>query len=186
MPDLSHLWQRLMRATALVFGLAVGVGVTVFAYSNTASVDVSWAPLHFNGVPLWTVAVVPLAVALAVGALYHWFNNLHHFTEHMRHRRRVKELEAELASLKSHLDTALAMPDHAKVEDKTKVEADEMAEEPTPAAGAEPEPQPEPVVAANGGDKANKKSRKRPAVLSETEPVAVADLESKPETPAEN
>ena len=183
MPDMSNLWQRLLRATALVFGLAVGVGVTVFAYSNTASVDVSWAPLHFNGVPLWTVAVVPLAVALAVGAVYHWANNLHHFTEHMRHRRRVKELEAELASLKSHLDTALAMPDQAKVEDKTKVAAEELPEEepaPTPAL----EPQLEPVVAANGGDKANKRSRRRPAVLSETEPVAVAD--SEPETPADS
>lgn len=183
MPDLSQFWQRLLRATALVFGLAVGVGVTVFAYSNTTSVDVGWANLRFNGVPLWTVAVVPLAVALAVGALYHWFNNLHHFTEHMRHRRRVKELEAELASLKSHLDTALAMPDHAKLEDKTE---SEPAEEPTPAAAIEPEPPPAPVAAANGDDKASKKSRKRPAVLSETEPVAVADVEAKPETPAES
>jgi uncharacterized integral membrane protein len=183
---MSNLWQRLLRATALVFGLAVGVAVTVFAYSNTASVDVSWATLRFNGVPLWTVAVVPLAVALAVGAVYHWVNNLHHFTEHMRHRRRVKELEAELASLKSHLDTALGMPDHAKVEDKTKVEVDEFAEEPASPPTPEFEPQPGPVLAANGDDKANKKSRKRPAVLSDTEPVAFADVEPKPETPAEN
>ena len=183
---MSNLWQRLLRATALVFGLAVGVGVTVFAYSNTASVDVSWANLHFNGVPLWTVAVVPLAVALAVGAVYHWVNNLHHFTEHMRHRRRVKELEAELASLKSHLDTALGMPDHAKLEDKTRLETDDLFEGPPVPPASEPEAQPEPVLAANGDDKANKKSRKRPAVLSETEPVAVPDLETKPEPPAEN
>jgi uncharacterized membrane protein len=172
---MSNLWQRLLRATALVFGLAVGVGVTVFAYSNTASVNVGWANLHFNGVPLWTVAIVPLAVALAVGAVYHWVNNLHHFTEHMRHRRRVKELEAELASLKSHLDTALAMPDHAKVEDKTKLVPDELPIEAPP----------EPVAAANGDDKATKKSRKAPAVLSDTEPVAVADVDPKPEAPAE-
>lgn len=178
---MSNLWQRLLRATALVFGLAVGVGVTVFAYSNTASVDVGWATLHFDGVPLWTVAVVPLAVALAVGAVYHWFNNLHHFTEHMRHRRRVKELEAELASLKSHLDTALAMPDQATLDDRAKVEIGELPEEPAP----EPERQPEPVLASNGDDKANKRSRKRPAVLSETEAVAVADSERKSETPAE-
>jgi uncharacterized integral membrane protein len=174
---MRNLWQRLLRATALVFGLAVGVGATVFAYSNTTSVDVSWAALHFNRVPLWTVALVPLAAALAVGAVYHWINNLHHFTEHMRHRRRVKDLEAELASLKAHLDTALAMPDHAKVEDKTKVESDELF--------AEPDPGPV-TVAANGDDKATKKSRKRPTVLSETEPVAVAETETKPETPAES
>lgn len=185
MPDLSHFWQRLLRATALVFGLLVGVGVTVFAYSNTASVDVSWAPLHFDGVPLWTVAVVPLAIALGVGAVYHWFNNLHHFTEHMRHRRRVKELEAELASLKSHLDTALAMPDHANVDDQTIIESEEPADEAALPPAAEPEQPPEPVVATNGNGKATKKSRKSPAVLSETEPVAVADVEPKTETPAE-
>ncbi|HKC19774.1 MAG TPA: LapA family protein [Candidatus Dormibacteraeota bacterium] len=174
---MSNLWQRLLRATALVFGLAVGVGVTVFAYSNTASVNVGWANLHFDRVPLWTVAVVPLAIALAVGALYHWANNLHHFTEHMRHRRRVKELETELASLKSHLDTALAMPDHAKVEDKAKLIPDELA--------AEAPQEPAPILAANGDDKATKKSRKPPAVLSDTETVAVADVDPRPETPAE-
>lgn len=184
---MSNLWQRLLRATALVFGLVVGVGVTVFAYSNTAQVNVGWANLHFNGVPLWTVSVVPLAIALAVGAVYHWVNNLHHFTEHMRHRRRVKDLEAELAALKSHLDTALGMPDQAKVEDKAKVAADDLFEEPAALPAPEPDREPEPVLAANGDDnKANKKSRKRPAVLSETEPVAVADLETKPETTAEN
>jgi len=177
-PDLSHLWQRLLRATALVVGLAVGVAVTVFAYSNTATVNVGWATLHFNAVPLWTVAVVPLVVVLAVGALYHWVNNLHHFTEHMKHRRRVKELEAELASLRSHLDTALEMPDHDAVG--------------TAASAPEPEPEPvepaQPVEASapNGEAKPAKKDRKRPTVLSDTEPVAVTDSDAKPEeTPAE-
>ena len=176
MPDLNHFWQRLLRATALVFGLAVGVGVTVFAYSNTTSVDVGWASLHFNSVPLWTVAVVPLAIALAVGAVYHWFNNLHHFTEHMKHRRRVKELEAELASLRGHLDTALEMPDHDAI-------GTPAAPEPAP----EPdEPKPLAHVAANGDKIGTKKVRKQPAVLSDTEPVAVADSEEKTEeTPAE-
>lgn len=181
MPDLNHFWQRLLRATALVFGLAVGVGVTVFAYSNTAPVNVGWANVHFNAVPLWTVAVVPLAIALAVGAVYHWFNNLHHFTEHMKHRRRVKELEAELASLRGHLDTALEMPDHDAI--GTPSEAEPISE-------AKPEPvetRPLEPVASNG-DKtaAKKKDRKPTAVLSETEPVAVTDSEAKSEeTPAE-
>ncbi|HKW07996.1 MAG TPA: LapA family protein [Candidatus Dormibacteraeota bacterium] len=188
MPDLSHFWQRLLRATALVVGLAVGVGVTVFAYSNTAPANVGWANVHFNAVPLWTVAVVPLAIALAVGAVYHWVNNLHHFTEHMKHRRRVKELEAELASLRGHLDTALGMPDHHAL-------GSPAAAEPI----AEPEPEPDKVetkplepVASNGDKTAvKKKDRKPTAVLSETEPVAVKDSEAKPqetkaqETPAE-
>jgi len=177
-PDLSHLWQRLLRATALVFGLAVGVAVTVFAYSNTAPVDVGWAPIHLNSVPLWTVAVVPLVVVLAVGALYHWVNNLHHFTEHMRHRRRVKELEAELASLRSHLDTALEMPDHDAVGTATATPPEEVKPV-APMAANE-------AAAPNGEDKPAKKDRKRPTVLSDTEPVAITDSEANPEeTPAE-
>ena len=168
---MSNLWQRLLRATALVFGLLVGVAVTVFAYSNTATVNVGWATLHFNGVPLWTVAVVPLVVALAVGAVYHWLNSLHHFTEHMRHRRRVHELEAELAALRSHLDTALEMPDHA-------AEGTAPAQEPE-----EEEPKPVEPVAVNGETKS---SPKKPKVVAETEPVAVASTEStEPETPAD-
>jgi uncharacterized integral membrane protein len=177
-PDLSHLWQRLLRATALVFGLAVGVAVTVFAYSNTAPVDVGWATLHFNSVPLWTVAVVPLVVVLAVGALYHWFNNLHHFTEHMKHRRRVKELEAELASLRSHLDTALEMPDHEAVGTAI-VTVPEEVKPVAPAPATE-------AAAPNGEEKPARKYRKRPTVMSDTEPVAVTDSEANPEeTPAE-
>ena len=178
MPDLSHLWQRLLRATALVFGLAVGVAVTVFAYSNTATVNVGWATLHFNSVPLWTVAVVPLVVVLAVGALYHWVNNLHHFTEHMKHRRRVKELEAELASLRSHLDTALEMPDHDAVVAAAPAPPKELK-------AVEPAPAMEPA-APNGEEKPVRRDRKRPTVLSDTEPVAVTDSEAKPEeTPAD-
>jgi uncharacterized integral membrane protein len=177
-PDLSHLWQRLLRATALVFGLVVGVAVTVFAYSNTATVDVGWATLHFHSVPLWTVAVVPLVVVLAVGALYHWFNNLHHFTEHMKHRRRVKELEAELASLRSHLDTALEMPDHDAVGTAI-VTPPEVVETVAPAPATE-------AATPNGEEKPARKDRKRPTVMSDTEPVAVTDSEAKPEeTPAE-
>ena len=169
---MSNLWQRLLRATALVFGLLVGVAVTVFAYSNTATVNVGWATLHFNGVPLWTVAVVPLVVALAVGAVYHWLNSLHHFTEHMRHRRRVHELEAELASLRSHLDTALQMPDDT-------AEAAAPAQEPEPE-----EPKPGEPVAVNGQTKS---TPKKPKVVAETEPVAVASTEStEPETPADS
>ena len=170
---MSNLWQRLLRATALVFGLLVGVAVTVFAYSNTSTVNVGWATLHFNGVPLWTVAVVPLLVALAVGAVYHWLNSLHHFTEHMKHRRRVKELEAELTALRSHLDTALGMPGQSPE---------------GPGSVEEPEPEKEelkPVEPAAVNGETNSASKK-PKVVAETEPVAVATTESsEPEKPAE-
>ena len=60
MPDLSHLWQRFLLASALVVGLAIGAAGTVFGYSNLASVNVHWSVFHVDGIPLWTVAVVPL------------------------------------------------------------------------------------------------------------------------------
>ena len=102
-----------MLASALVVGLAIGVVVTVFGYSNLAGVNVRWSMFQVEGVPLWTVAIVPLAVVLVAGTVYHWMDGLHHFSEHMRHRHRVHELEAEVATLKSHLDQVLDMPDHS-------------------------------------------------------------------------
>jgi hypothetical protein len=112
-PDLNHLWQRFLLASSLLVGLAIGAAVTVFGYSNLGSVNVRWSVIHIDGVPLWTVAVVPLALFLVAGTLYHWMDGLHHFTELMRHRRRVHELEAEVASLREHLDQVLEMPDHS-------------------------------------------------------------------------
>jgi hypothetical protein len=171
-PELSHLWQRFVLASALVFGLALGVGATVFAYSNTTPVTLGWSVFHLGRVPLWTVVLAPLALVLVAGTLFHWLNSLHHFTEHMRHRHRVHELEAEVRSLKARLDSALEMPDHT-VEIK---EGKESKTEPAPVV-------PEPVL-SNGEEKAAKK----------TKPVAVAaaptketetESETKPEPPAE-
>src|ERR1700674_6094046 len=102
-----------MLTSSLLVGLVVGAGATVFGYSNLSTVNVNFSVLHINGVPLWTVAVVPLVFVLVVGTLYHWTDSLHHFTEHMRHRRRVHELEAEVASLRAHLDQVLEMPDQS-------------------------------------------------------------------------
>ncbi|HEX7263626.1 MAG TPA: hypothetical protein VF383_05560 [Candidatus Dormibacteraeota bacterium] len=113
MPNLNHLWQRFLLTGALVVGLGIGVAATVFGYSNLSTVDVHWSVFHIDRVPLWTVALVPLALALIAGTLYHWMDGLHHFTEHMRHRHRVHELEAEVASLRTHLDRVLEMPDHS-------------------------------------------------------------------------
>jgi hypothetical protein len=112
-PDLTHLWQRFVLASALVVGLAIGAAATIFGYSNLSTVNVHWSVFHIDGIPLWTVAVVPLAIVLLAGTVYHWMDGLHHFSEHMRHRRRVHELEAEVASLRAHLDQVLEMPDHS-------------------------------------------------------------------------
>ncbi len=145
MPDLSHLWQRFVLALALIFGLVLGVGATVFAYSNTTQVSIGWSTFSLGRVPLWTVVLVPIALVLVAGTLFHWWNGLHHFTEHMRHRRRVRELEAEVTSLKARLDSALEMPDQM-------VDAREAKKQPAPVL-------PEPVV-SNGEEKAAKKAKR--------------------------
>ncbi len=110
MPDLQHLWQRFLLAAALIAGLALGVGATVFGYSNLNSVDLHWSVLHLDGVPLWAVVIVPITLILVTGTVFHWLDSLHHFTEHMRHRHRVHELEAEVSRLRAHLDQVLEMP----------------------------------------------------------------------------
>jgi hypothetical protein len=149
-PDLSHLWQRFLLAIALLFGLVLGVGATVFGYSNTAPVAIGFSVFHIDGVPLWTVALVPLALVLVTGTVFHWLNGLHHFTEHMRHRRRVHELEAEVTSLRAHMDKLLEMPDHTA----TKLPPETVPVEPVAAL-------PEPAVASNGDERSAKKPRKR-------------------------
>jgi uncharacterized membrane protein len=174
-PDLSHLWQRFMLASALVVGLAIGIATTVFGYSNLATVDVNWSVFHVDGVPLWTVAVVPLALVLVAGTLYHWMDGLHHFSEHMRHRRRVHELEAEITSLRAHLDHVLEMPDHSTSRLPSKPGTAVVEDSP-----ALPEPATAVVTApANGTETVHRAQRTKRATLeaagaAESTPTPVA------------
>jgi hypothetical protein len=173
---LNHLWQRFLLAFSLVVGLLIGVGVTVFGYSNLARVDVNWSIVHIHGVPLWAVAVVPLALFLIAGTLYHWADGLHHFSEHMRHRRRVHELEAEVAELRAHLDTMLEMPDHStakSIERKELTKSLPAAEElPVDFDPLEAEPLPEeptvpPAPNLDNGAKKSRSQRKRASLDKE-------------------
>jgi hypothetical protein len=188
MPDLSHLWQRFLLASALVVGLLIGVATTVFGYSNLGTVNVHWSVFHIDSVPLWMVAVVPIALLLVTGTLYHWMDGLHHFTEHHRHRRRVHELEVEVATLRAHLDQVLEMPDHSGVVVKAKApmkvalpaaeieQADDamagldMAEEPPAAPPAKPDNGVEPKSDA---PKHAHERRKRSRVA--LEPASISD-----------
>jgi uncharacterized membrane protein len=182
-PDLSHLWQRFMLTISLVVGLAVGAAATVFGYSNLTTVNVNFSVVHIEGVPLWTVAVVPLAFVLVAGTLYHWTDSLHHFTEHMRHRRRVHELEAELASLRAHLDQVLDMPDHSM----PKLPRKPVTAEPVPAVAETSTP------ALPQADAPSKRAPKRVTLTMAAEPSEPAAVttngghetpafEAKPET----
>jgi hypothetical protein len=178
---LNHLWQRFLLASSLVVGLAIGVAGTVFGYSNLSTVDIHWSVFHLNGVPLWTVAVVPITLLLVAGTVYHWIDGLHHFTEHMRHRHRVHELEAEVGRLRAHLDQVLEMPrgealpagGGAKVAlpaasvaeaDAAMSGLDSDSPEPTPAAASVDS---EPKASRGSGDK-----RKRARLVLEPKPDA--------------
>ncbi len=198
MPNLSHIWQRFLLTSSFFVGLAIGILAAVFGYSNVQSVDIHLGTLHLGGVPLWAVAVVPLAITLAAGALYHWVDGLHHFTEHMRHRHRVHELEAEVANLRAHLDQVLEMPDHSALQAKGAAraalpESDAPAAEPrtpetaTPAAAATAQKggesrkrvrltvAPEPAVAQPNGDKTAAEATAPAADQAEpAEPAATA------------
>src|SRR5712692_3253484 len=144
MPDLQHLWQRFLLAAALIAGLALGIGATVFGYSNLNTVDLRWSVLHLNGVPLWAVVIVPITLILITGTVFHWLDSLHHFTEHMRHRHRVHELEAEVSRLRAHLDQVLEMPrgEALKAEHKKSLAADLVTTD-AEMSGLEGEPAPE-------------------------------------------
>ncbi len=189
MPNWSHLWQRFLLTSSLLVGLAIGVAATIFGYSNLATVDVHWSVLHIDGIPLWTVAVVPLALTLIAGTLYHWMDGLHHFSEHMRHRHLVHELEAQVASLRAHLDQVLEMPDHAGVAAKggAKVSLPQPVEESpdagpfdgaAPEAPAVPEAPPEPAP-QKGGDR-----RKRVKLTAAEPEVAKPNGELEKAAPA--
>jgi hypothetical protein len=162
MPDLQHLWQRFLLAAALIAGLAIGVGATIFGYSNLNTVDLHWSVLRLSGVPVWAVVLVPITLILIAGTIFHWLDGLHHFTEHMRHRRRVHELEAEVTRLKAHLDQVLEMPrgEALKPEDKTSLPAPELVTTDAEMSRLEGEPETKP-------DEKPAKTSKRAKLLAE-------------------
>lgn len=173
------MWQRFVIGTALVFGVLIGVAGTIFGYSNLSAVDVKWSVFRIDGIPLWTVAVVPVAIVLVAGTIYHWYNSLYHFTEHMRHRHRVHELEGELAQARAQLDQLLEMPAHA---------APSLPAKPSEAEVEAAEADSDSPVVSNGMPKSARKTptRKRvslePAV-SAPEPVGVP-TNGRPQTEA--
>ena len=180
---MAHLWQRFLLASALIFGLALGVAATVFGYSNLQTVDIHWSVFQLNGVPLWTVGIVPVALILVAGTVYHWIDGLHHFSEHMRHRHRVRELETEITRLREHLDHVLEMPRGDKSQPAPAAEALEPVETPSlPAADMDDELKPEPEPVDTAEEKAHDEEPKKPVsdkkkrsrIIMETEPEPAA------------
>ena len=189
MPTLNHLWQRFLLTSSLLVGLAVGVAATVFGYSNLNTVDLHWSVFHLANVPLWAVAVVPVTLTLIAGTLYHWVDGLHHFSEHMRHRHRVKDLETQIAAMKANLDHMLEMPDHGALpENRKETTLLPAADEAMDGLDSD-EPTVEPVAVATAEEakpNGKGKSRKRTpltvdALTNETETVAETKPEPEPE-----
>src|SRR5947207_5429781 len=108
---MSYLWQRFIHFLIAVIFLAIGIGLTVFVYSNTTSVNIDWWQFHFTNVPLGMVALVPLLIGVVLGYLYHVPSGLHDFTQSMRKSRQIGELEHQIKELQQQLDRVLGMPD---------------------------------------------------------------------------
>ncbi len=108
---MSYLWQRFIHFLIFVIAVAIGIGLTVFVYSNTTSVNLDWWQLHMTNVPLGMVALVPLLIGVILGYLYHVPSGLHDFSQSVRKSHRIHELERQNKELQHQLDRLLAMPE---------------------------------------------------------------------------
>jgi uncharacterized integral membrane protein len=84
--------------------------IALFLYANNTSVTLHFWRWDFENVSLGLVALLPLAAGVATGYLYHMPARMHHLGEHMRHRKRVHELEKEIEQLKRAMDGLVEMP----------------------------------------------------------------------------
>src|SRR5712692_3838719 len=165
---MGTLWHRTLRTGAFIVGGILVGAMFVFAYSNTDRVNIDWTlpggglNLHSDGVVIWWLVLVPLAAGILLGYLYAWPARFHHYAQHMRHRRRVHELEKEVRGLNVMLDRVREVPEDgpralppaaegpleaeaAALEEPSLAElAPESPEEPEAPA---PEPEPEPALA---------------------------------------
>jgi uncharacterized integral membrane protein len=122
------MWHRFLRQLAFWAGFATCALIVAVIYFNPATVTLNFWRWELTEVNLGLVAVAPLVIGVALGYLYHLPARLHHVSEHMRHRRRVHELEKELKDLRKGMDQVLEMP------------ADELRASATPALEARPLP----------------------------------------------
>jgi len=144
---MSYLWQRFIHFVIAVVFLTFGIGLTVFVYSNTTSVNIDWWQFHYTNVPLGMVALVPLLIGVVLGYLYHVPSGLHDFTQSMRKSHQIGELERQNKELQHRLDQLLAMPDDTKPSPALEPAAPTVAvvhatSHPQPAAHAASHPEP--------------------------------------------
>lgn len=100
--------DRLIRVIAFVLGALAGAAVFDFIYANQGSLNLDWLGLHFSGVPVWSVGVIPLLAGVALGYAYHFPARLFHQREHRRHAAMVAQLERDNQALRGHIGTPAA------------------------------------------------------------------------------
>ena len=105
------MWHRFLRQVAFWVGFATCGLIVALIYYNSGTVTLTFWRWELRDVNLGFVAVAPLVVGVALGYLYHLPARLHHVSEHMRHRRRVHDLERQLKDLQKGFDQVTEMPD---------------------------------------------------------------------------
>jgi len=100
--------DRAIRLVSFFLGVVAGAAVFAFIYSNTGSQNLDWLGLRFNGVPVWSVGVVPLAIGLILGYLYHFPARWYHYKEHVHYKEQAAQLEFENRQLRERSQPAPA------------------------------------------------------------------------------
>lgn len=137
-------WHRLQNAAIFVAGGIFFSAILAFAAGNDTQIEIHWLAWN-RRLPLWEVAMFPLAAGLVLGYVYQLPARLHSMGEWFHHRQRVQELEHELRELRQSLDHVLQMPETdrpaklAKIEHKALPQATESGGVDPFAAGGERE-----------------------------------------------
>ncbi len=90
-----------MRLVHWIVTLPVAIVLATFAVSNRAMVDLTFWPLPYDlAAPLYLITLLMVVVGFLLGLLLGWLGSQPVRRERRRQRKRIVELEAELARLR--------------------------------------------------------------------------------------
>lgn len=105
---------RFVRFLIAVVFFAFGYAVAQFANGNREMISISITPYSFQ-VPVYLLALVPLAAGLLLGWLYTIPARTHEFADHWRSWKAVRRMEKENKELRRSLDKVLDLPEDGVV-----------------------------------------------------------------------